>query len=225
MITKQALSCRQPISTRRTTASLSLLCLIALLVGCSGGPAPVKLPSFDPVGAGKRAMELYDTDGDGFVAGEELENAPGLNAALKNLDANKDSKVSAEEIAERIRTWQTSRIGLMSFSCDVLLDGKPLESGTVTYDPEEFLGGAIQQAVGELATGSAVPLIPKEKRPTPDTPPGIQAGIYKVRISRIVNGKETIPARYNTETTLGHEVSRDDPAIANKRVIFKLKSK
>lgn len=204
---------------------LKTLCLPILLVGCSGGPNSVQLPSFDPGDAGDRAMAKYDTDGDGFVAGEELENAPGLSAALKNLDTNTDGKVSAEEVAERIRTWQASQIGLMSFSCDVLLDGRPLESGTVTYDPEEFLGGAVQQAVGEIATGTAYPLIPKEKRPTPDTPPGIQAGIYKVRISRIENGKETIPAKYNTETTLGHEVSRDDPDIVNKRVIFKLKSK
>ena len=34
-------------------------------------------------------------------------------------------------------------------------------------------------------------------------------GFYRVRISKQVNGKEAIPARYNTSTTLGIEVAPD----------------
>jgi hypothetical protein len=58
-----------------------------------------------------------------------------------------------------------------------------------------------------------------------DSPPGLQAGIYLVRVSKIVGDKETIPSTYNTETTLGQEVSKDDWAITNKQVHFKLQSK
>ena len=40
----------------------------------------------------------------------------------------------------------------------------------------------------------------------------------------MVNGKETLPARYNTDTTLGQEVSYDDPGVKNRNVIYALKS-
>jgi hypothetical protein len=34
-----------------------------------------------------------------------------------------------------------------------------------------------------------------------------------VKISKQVNGVETVPAKYNTETTLGQEVAGDVPSI------------
>ena len=196
------------------------------LTGCSQGPAAIDVPAYDPDASATKALELYDVDKDGFVAGEELQGAPSLRAAIKNIDRNGDGKVDAEEIAERIRTWQKMHIGYMNFQCAATLDGTPLAGARITFDPEEFMLGAIQSASAELAaTGMGMPKIPKEKRPTPDTPPGVQAGLYKVCVSRIVAGKETIPARYNAATTLGQEVSKDDPAISGHMVTFKLKSK
>jgi hypothetical protein len=66
--------------------------------------------------------------------------------------------------------------------------------------------------------------IPKDQRPTPDTPPGLQLGFYKVRISKQVGGKESIPAIYNSETTLGQQISPDDPALLKQNLRFDLKS-
>lgn len=170
-------------------------------------------------------MELYDTDGDGYVAGEELENASGLKAAIRTLDKDKDGKISEEEVAGRVGAWDRMQIGMMSFDSKFYLDGEPLADASITFDPDEFLSGVVQAAVGTTSLeGTLIPKIPKEKRPTPTSPPGMQAGIYKVRVSKIVGGKETIPAKYNTETILGQEVSQDDWAISNKQVIFELKS-
>jgi hypothetical protein len=183
------------------------------------------MPSFNPSASAARAIDSYDTDGDGFVAGNELENAPGLKAALKTLDQNEDGKVSKAEVAERVRIWDQMRIGMMSFDALFLLDGKPLAGAQITFDPEEFLGGVVMAGYGETSLGGDMrPRVPKEKRPAPNSPPGMQAGIYKVRVSKIVGGKETIPAKYNTKTILGQEVSKDDWAINNRRVVFKLKS-
>jgi hypothetical protein len=67
--------------------------------------------------------------------------------------------------------------------------------------------------------------VPLEERPSSDTPAGLALGLYRIRVSKMVDGKETIPARYNTETTLGQEVSMDDPAVASQRVRYDLKSK
>ena len=80
-------------------------------------------------------MEMYDTDGDGFVAGDELENAPGLKAALRTLDTDKDGKVSEEEVAERVRAWDRMQIGMMSFDCEFLLDRRPLAVAQIRFDP------------------------------------------------------------------------------------------
>ena len=201
------------------------LVLAFCTLGCNSGPAAVEVPEFDPSDAAQQALELYDADEDEFIAGEELENAPGINATLKSLDANSDGKVDEAEIAQRVAAWQKMSTGLMSLNCEVLLDGAPLEGATVTFEPDAFLEGSIQPAEGVTSPlGAVYPQIPKEKRPSPDSPPGIQAGIYKVRVSKLVNGKETIPARYNAETMLGQQVAKDDPAITKKQVVFRLKS-
>ncbi|QDS98245.1 EF-hand domain-containing protein [Adhaeretor mobilis] len=199
--------------------------LSLVLAGC-GGPETLSLPSYSPSGSAAKAMELYDTNSDGFVGSEELENAPGLRAALRNLDQDKDGKVSEEEVAERAQSWEDMRIGIMRFNATFLLDGKPLGNADIVFEPEEFMLDAVQPTAGQTDLGGYItPRVPKEKRPTPDTPPGMQAGIYKIRVSKVEAGKETIPARYNTDTVLGQEVSSDDYAIVNKKVIFKLKSK
>jgi hypothetical protein len=199
----------------------------ALLVGCSsGGPERIQPPSFDPAASAAKAMEMYDTDSDGFIAGSELEVSPGINASMKKVDANQDGKVSEQEISDRISALASQKVGLMTFTCDVTLDGRPLEGATVTFEPEEFLGDTINAASDSTnIVGTASPSIPKDKRPSTTTPPGIQAGIYKVRISKLVNGQETVPAIYNSETILGKEVARDDSAIKNKQVRFTLTTK
>ncbi len=197
-----------------------------LTAGCGGGSNAVALPSYDPDGSAEQAMEMYDTNGDGFLAGEELDSVPSIKQAMFNIDTDKDQKVSLDEITERIRTWADSEVGLMSVSCEVFMNGQPLNGATVTFTPEPFLGDVIKDAIGETGMGStARPKIPKDQRPSPDSPPGIQPGFYKVVVSKQQNGEELVPAKYNSETTLGQQISRDDPAIVNKRVIFSLKSK
>ena len=51
----------------------------------------------------------------------------------------------------------------------------------------------------------------------------IRPGFYRVRISKVVDGKETVPAKYNTETILGHEEADDIPGV--RFIEFKLQSK
>lgn len=212
-------------ASRRAVRRISVgLALLLSLTGCSRGPAPLPMPSFDPAGSAAKAMDLYDTDGDGYVAGGELEKAPGLKAAMKNLDQNEDGKVSEQEIAERVQAWGRMRIGVMPFDGRVHLDGSPLADAQITLEPDEFLAGVVQAAVDTTSLGGTFSAtVPKDKRPLADSPPGMQAGIYKVRVSKIVNGKEIIPAKYNIETILGQEVAFDDPAIANNQVVYKLK--
>lgn len=180
--------------------------------GCSGRPARVKAPSINAGSAASEAMSLYDKNGDGVIGGEELDAVPVFKyeAALKRADSNGDGKISEDEIKARIESWQESKVGLTSYTCQVYYKSarnprlQPLEGATVTYEPEPFLGENVKQAVGKTTTGGMASVgIPN------NDPPGAQCGYYKVRIT---HDTMTIPAKYNTNTTLGDEISQDAQA-------------
>jgi hypothetical protein len=204
--------------------ALASLLLIAL-ASCQRGTATVKQPAINPATAGKLAMEQYDTNHDGKVDGEELDKAPALKAALPRLDTDGDGAVSADEVAARVNVWKGMQTGMTTVACHVTLNGQPLADAKVTLEPEAFLGDEIKTAFATTSQfGAAAPNIPKDQRPDPKLPGGAHFGLYKVRISKIVNGKETIPARYNTETILGQEVSYDDPGIRSNNITYALKT-
>src|SRR4051812_25078297 len=199
--------------------------VLVVTAACQRGPVTAKQPSIDPATAGKLAMEQYDTNGDGKVAGEELEKAPSLKAALPRLDTNGDGAVSADEVAARVNAWKEMKTGMTSVGCHVTFNGLPVEGAKVTLEPEKFLGDEIKTAYGTTDQFGATSLsIPKDQRPDPKLPGGAHFGLYKVRISKVVNGKETIPARYNTETVLGQEVSYDDPGMKSNNIHYELKA-
>lgn len=198
--------------------------LLAALASCHFGPSAVKQPKIDATRSGKLAMETYDKNGDGKVAGDELQNAPALKAALPRLDTDGDGGVSAEEVTARVNAWKAMQSGMTGVHIHFTLDGQPVVDAKVTLEPEAFLGDEVKTAFGTTNQfGDAAPSIPKEERPDPSLPGGAHFGLYKLRISKIVNGKETIPARYNTETTLGQEVSYDDPGMKSNNITFALK--
>jgi hypothetical protein len=152
-----------------------------------------------------------------------LEHAPALKAALPRLDANGDQGVSADEIAARVNAWKAMRTGVMSFGFKVTLNGRPLPGATVTFQPDEILGNDIKPASCTLNSfGGGGATVAKDERATPESPPGMYLGFYKVKVSKIVNGKEMIPAKYNEQTILGQEVAADVPEIANNRVVYAL---
>jgi hypothetical protein len=202
-----------------------ILPLTLAITSCSRGPGRIAQPTINPSAAGRGAMDEYDTNHDGIVSGDELNSAPALKAALPRLDANGDNGVSAEEIGERVKAWKAMRTALASVRCQVTLDGRPLAGAQVVFEPEPFLGEQIKKASGTTnQLGDAAPTIADEDKPDPKLPGGVHFGLYKVRISKLTNGREIIPARYNTDTILGQEVAYDDPAIKNNNMAFALKS-
>ncbi len=203
----------------------SLLSLLIALAGCSRAPAPVKAPRINASQAAAEAMRLYDTDKSGLLEGSELDRASGLKAAMATLDTDGDLKVSADEIEARIQSWQSSAVGIAAIMCQIDLDGEPLNDAAVSLEPEPFLGADIQAAHGTTNfDGLVVPSIPADRRPTADTPEGVQLGFYKIRISKLVDGRESIASRYNAETILGQQIANDDPAMARHRIVVHLTS-
>lgn len=211
------------VGVRRVLMAAGLTVVMAS--GCSNRPATIGQPEISASRAGSLAMEEYDQDGDGLVGGAELESAPGLRAALATLDTDSDGKVSADEVTARVNAWKEFRTGVTTVRYRVVLDGSPLTNADVTFEPESFLGDSIQTAVGKTNDqGMGKASVPKANRPTPATPPGLALGLYKVRISKMVGGQETIPARYNEQTILGQQISPDDPSILSMSTTFVLES-
>jgi EF hand len=184
--------------------------LVLLAAGCRGGGVPAGAPTFSPADAAAAALAEYDANKDGALDAKELEQCPPLREALKRgLDKDKDGRVTADEIADRLRIYQEE--GMMS-TCvvRVLLDGNPLPDATVTLTPEKFLGPSYKPATGTTGPEGFAPLKSE----------GAQGGFvfygfYRVAVTKQgAGGKEIIPARYNTQTTIGKEFA---PARAQNR--------
>lgn len=187
-----------------------LSCLVSIAIpltfGCSSGPPALRAPEI-PRDAGKNAVAKYDSDGDGAIGGAELDKVPALKATLSRADANGDGKVSAEEIDARIAAWKRSQVALSRVVATVNQNGRAVSGATVTLVPEEFLGDAVKAASGTTDSTGSVHLKISDN---PDED-GVHLGYYRVEVSRTTpDGKETIPARYNSETQIGKEVTRDD---------------
>jgi hypothetical protein len=206
-------------------ASLSVFVVVVAMVAASGcffgGPSRVHPPGISASAAGSGAMDQYDTDKDGVVKGPELDKAPSLKAAIKQLDTNHDGGVSADEVSDRVAAWQKSKVGLMSLACTVKMNKKPLSGATVTFEPEKFLGTNVKPATGKTDKNGIANVTIQVAQGEPN---GVACGLYLVRISKEEGGKETVPARYNTQTTLGKEVALDAEGMQEAMIQFDLTS-
>jgi hypothetical protein len=227
MICRRMLQC-QPIAVplskrsalRADRVQLSLFLAVGFLAigfcilttGCSHGPTAVKPPFIDPVEASRQAMELYDTDHDGQLSDKELEACPGILMHRDLYDSDHDGKISREEVEARIRKLRASRIGLTRLGVQVRMDGRPLAGATVKLVPEKYLGSDIKGAAGITGAGGAASLsIPDEDLPAAQHGlTGVHYGTYKLEIT---HPTAKIPAKYNTQTTLGYETERGNPFV------------
>lgn len=198
-------------TVRRERAAAARLpapgCLLAgalalLAAGCSSSSGKAGLQIL-PKDAASQALAEYDTNKDGVLDAKELEACPGLLTALKRVDKNGDGRLTADEIADRIAFFQQQDTQ-PDVTVEVILDGRPLPGATVTLVPEKFMGPAAKSAsavtnesgIGHLKTdGTNYVQVP--------------CGYYRVQVSKDAQGREVVPAKYNSQTTLGYEVSPD----------------
>lgn len=186
-----------------------------VLAGCSNSPSSLRAPSINS-NAGAAAVAEYDRNGDAVLGSTELDQSPPLKAALDRIDQDSDRQISADEIDRRIEAWQKSGVALTVVDVSVKMNGRPLKGAEVKLVPEKFLGEEIETATGRIdELGMAKIII----SPEPETA-GVRVGLYRVLISKIDAGKETVPARYNEQTELGVEIAPDVPASRN--LVFNL---
>lgn len=181
-----------------------------LALGCRGGRGGIAAPSFSTANIAAAAVAEYDANKDGALDPKEMESCPALAEAFRSgLDKSKDGQVTANEIEERLRIYQDE--GMMSICMvQVTLDGSPLSGASVTLVPEKFMGPNFKPATGTTGPEGFAPL--SAEGPQQGFVP---YGFYRIEVSKkAANGKEIIPARYNTQTTLGKEFA---PARAQDR--------
>ncbi|MGI9457432.1 MAG: hypothetical protein ACR2NU_12785 [Aeoliella sp.] len=185
------------------SALWGMLLAVSLFAGCSQLPPPAQLPSVSARGAGAKAISLYDGDEDGTLVREEVQESAALQATWGLLDADEDGAITAKEIAARIRMWQKSSARVVVASPTFYLGEEPLVGASITLEPAKILGSAypIVSAVtdrkGTAHFGGSDPSYP-----------GVYSGLYTVRVSKKIEGKEIIPARYNSQSELGIEISK-----------------
>ena len=202
-----------------SAAALSTI-VAALSVGCSGRPARVDQPVYNPQ-AGADAVAAYDTDGDGAIGGDELDRVPGLRASLGQVDTDGDGRLTAAEIDTRVQEWQRTRIAEMPVRCEVMLDGQPLPGAQVVLEPEPFLGPNVHPARGATAPSGVGGVTLADEHLSDPKYAGVACGWYKIRVT---SSDRDIPPRYNTETTLGCEVAMNAHWVHHGAVLLELKS-
>jgi len=199
----------------RTLSAILGICAVA---GCSRFPAPPERPDLSPSNAALKAVAQYDANNDGKLSGDELKKCPALAVAFKRIDSDGDGALGADEIAARIKSWADSGTIMTGGTVVVTLDAKPLEGATVTFEPEPFLGPAFKTCSATTDSGGYAFITGQDEAFA-----GIYLGFYRVKISKQLGGKETLPARYNTQSELGYEVATDLGGIGT--INFDLRSR
>jgi len=175
---------------------------LIISTGCSG-PATVIAPDYSPAATATAAFSEYDKNNDGKLDEKELESCPALKSSLAQLDKDGDKAISKDELIASLGEFARSKVSLMTARCNVTREGQPLANAEVKFIPEKFHGTAIKPAAGKSNQQGVV-----ELRCEGNTLPGLSLGFYRVEISlKDEAGQETIPASFNSQTTLGQIVT------------------
>jgi hypothetical protein len=165
---------------------------LTVVLGCHSKPPRTPQAKY-PNDAGQKAMEKYDTNKDGKLSGAELGRCPALTAALAKIDTAGDGTITADKIDARIAKWVESKTASARVFFIVRRNGKPFRGAVVKLVPEPYLGNEVSEITGETADGGAAMVAGAP-------------GFYRVEITK---AGEKVPARYNTQTTLGQELALD----------------
>jgi len=179
--------------------------------GCGWQPSGVSAPNVNPATAAKEAISEFDTTGDGALSRDELAACPGLLSVFDAYNTDGNDGLSAGEIEAGINRWAGGKMGLTQITCKVLSGGRPVPQATVRFVPEPFLTAALSPGEGTTNAQGLAGLGATDKSFLPKNLSHMklmQPGIYRVEIS---HASAKIPAKFNTDTTLGVEITAEHP--------------
>jgi hypothetical protein len=183
---------------------VSLVGVVLILAGCNGSSRPLEAPTpkYDPDSVARALIAECDKNGNGTIEPGEALACPALTAAFADFDANRDKRVSADEIKKRVELWAGAPNGSLPVGCSVRLDGQPLGEATLTFEPEKCMGDAVKPAVGKTTPEGYCDQYQIDGK----TYRGLAPGLYRIRVTK---DGAAIPARFNAQTTLGREIAPD----------------
>jgi len=186
----------------RVAAILSLI-----VAGCGPSrPARIVPPALDPEAVTTAAMAQADANGNGVIEKTELGGLPALVAAVSQLDQDHDGGISKAELRRWLDEVKESRIAITSYAGEVRHLKRPLGGATVRLVPESFMGADVKAAEGVTdPDGRFSATIPDAKYP------GVNCGLFRVEITGQGNDGKPLPAKYNTQSTLGTAVGGQLP--------------
>lgn len=122
-------------------------------------------------------MELWGTNRDGGLDGEELLQCPGLARDIGAIDSDKDGIISRAELLARLAAFEANGTRLKAASFLVTLNGKPLVDAEVRLIPEQFIEDILEPAYGKTNTVGIL-------RPQSETADlrAMQLGYYRVAV-------------------------------------------
>jgi hypothetical protein len=176
--------------------------LILIFSGCGSAGATLTINSSK---AAREAIKLLDSNSDGKLEAGEIQNScPGLFAAFAIYDTNRDNFVDEEELRTRFQGLVDTQVGVVSFDLVITLNGSPLADAKVTMTPMPFLKDYLKPAEGTTDRGGMASM------GISPTDPTVQYGLYSVTVSKMTGSKEQLSDKYNTKTTLGCEVGKEN---------------
>ena len=133
--------------------------------------------------------------------------------SIDQYDTNKDKSIDVEEFRSHLADLLKNKSGATQLACNVSYQGRPLAGATVIFEPETYLGDDIQAAQGVTSNAGIADMgMPADKAPAAlKNMKLIQYGTFKVRVT---HPTISLPAKYNTDTTLGYETIPGEPAVA-----------
>jgi hypothetical protein len=177
---------------RLSPGMTGVICAAAVAItGCGPSrPARIPAPSLDP-----------EAVADAAAAGGALDKLPAVGFGRAGLDTDGDKQVSRDELVRWLTEVRDSKVAITSVAVQVTQRGKPLVGADVKLVPEACMGGAIKEASGTTdESGVAMVTIPGSEYP------GVNCGLYRVEITGAGGDGKALPAKYNTDSTLGMAV-------------------
>ena len=189
------------------TSRIAAIIGLMIFVGCDAQPSRIAGVKIDVKQVAERIVAEYDKNHDGSLSENELAAVPPVNVNRNWYDANKDGKISTEELRNGLRDIFNPKDGLLSVVCAVTRNGQPLSGANVKFVPLPELDGAIPSASGVTdKQGTTMLNLADNDRPshTPTRIPVVRPGLYLVEIT---HDQLKIPDEYNSKTKIGKEVS------------------
>jgi hypothetical protein len=181
----------------------------AMAAGCSGRPGAVDVVDIDPTDASRALIAEHDKSGDGALSEDELAMLGAIRSRMNKYDADGDGKISKLELEDGLKRVFDGRTGLLSASCRVTQNGRPLVGAYVYFVPIALLKDLVPVASGVTESGGLANLsIQKDDLPKNAPPVSglIRPGLYAIEVT---HPSLKIPEIYNVKTTLGQEVTQE----------------